>query len=82
MDEAENRAKLLTFAELFATWLDGVTPEAAASQIGVSRRTARYWFNGDSLPPQTKLPFLARAFGFPLASLREIVDADREARRK
>lgn len=82
MEDDGDRAKLLTFAELFEQWLDGVTPEMAASQIGISKRTARYWYNGDSLPPQTKLPLLARAFGFPLANLREIVGADRQARRK
>ena len=41
----------------------GISQEALAEKLGVSRQAVSKWENGEAMPETTKLPALAKVFG-------------------
>jgi transcriptional regulator with XRE-family HTH domain len=60
----------------------GKTQTAIAEKVGVFQTTVGGWIRGTSLPPSTRLPFLAAFLGMPVDDLRALVAKDRRARSK
>lgn len=56
------------------------TQAVIAEKVGVFQTTVGGWIRGTSLPPSTRLPFLAAFLGMPVDDLRTLVAKDRKAR--
>lgn len=53
------------------------TQAELAAKVGVVQTTVSGWIRGASLPPSTRIPYLASALGMNPDRLRAVVAADR-----
>ena len=73
---------ILQFAALAKAFRGDRTEVAAAADLGVVPNTFGAWTDGLSVPPNTRLPYLAGRFGVPEDELRAIVKRFRDERAK
>lgn len=72
-----------TFSDLFAAWMrrQGFkTAKEAAPAFGCAVSSAYSYATGQSLPPSTRIPAIARTLGIPERRLRKVIEHDRKAK--
>jgi hypothetical protein len=73
----------MSFAKVLAQWMEKEGHKHAfeiAGVLGCAVSTAYEYVNGDRLPPNTRIPALARVLGIPERRLKQVITADRAHR--
>lgn len=70
----------MSFAKVLTQWMErnGYRhPKSIAPILGCSVATAYAYWNGESLPPGTRIPAIARALGLSERRLKQVIAIER-----